>query len=308
MNTVRQHIRVLLSATAIAAPLVLGLMSPAAEARERAVQRTNAAGATIHRNTVRKMESGTVTSNSSRVGANGQVSTRTSTGTFDKEAGTWSRSAVTTGPNGKSSSLNADVVKTDNGYVRDATRVGPNGNSTSTHTEAVRTENGRSINTTVTGSNGGVSTRATDVVRTDTGSERNTVVTGPNGRSATANTVVTRTGDGVASSTVVTGPNGQTMSREGSTSYDADTRTLSRTSTTTGPNGNTATFNSTATRTEDGYVRDASRTGPNGNTVTSNTVGSYDADTQTATRSTTVTGPQGQPRSTVTSSTFTPAP
>jgi hypothetical protein len=83
---------------------------------------------------------------------------------------------------------------------------------------------------------------------------------------------------------------------------------MTRPATSTGPNGKTSNCDSTTTRTDNGYVRDATRTGPNGNTVSSNTVASYDADTKTATRSTTVVGADGKTSSAVTTKTFTPAP
>ena len=120
---------------------------------------------------------------------------------------------------------------------------------------------------------------------------------------------------------VRTGANGKTATRTGNSNYDASTGTFTRDVATTGPNGNTssahievvrtedgfersatrtgpdgktATSSTAVARTEDGYTRDSAKTGPNGKTVTTAVAGSYDAETNTATRTRTTTGPDGQ--------------
>ena len=70
----------------------------------------------------------------------------------------------------------------------------------------------------------------------------------------------------------------------------------------TGANGNTATKNIVATRTENGYSRDVQATGPRGNQATRSAQGQWDAESKTWSRQATSTGPKGN---TVTGSTTT---
>lgn len=193
-NRLRSALRTILTVTFISAPLMLGALSQEAIAGERQANRANQAdnqrSKPAHRDSLRKKESGTYTSTTTRTGPNGQ-STRETTAVVDREAGTLARDTTITGPNGKTATVHADVAKTEDGYTRDVTRTGPNGKTSTTNTEMVRTENGRSIDTTHTGPNGKTSTRSTDVVRSDDSVQRTTVATAPNGESRT--TVTTRT-------------------------------------------------------------------------------------------------------------------
>jgi len=181
----------ILSVALVSAPLALGAMAQDAVASERQLNRTNHPVKQAHRDTLRKKESGTYTSTTTRTGPQGKTSTRETTAVVDREAGTLARDTTITGPNGKTATVHADVAKTEDGYTRDVTRTGPNGKTSTTNTEMVRTENGRSIDTTHTGPNGKTSTRSTDVVRTDDSVQRTTVATAPNGETRTS--VTTRT-------------------------------------------------------------------------------------------------------------------
>jgi hypothetical protein len=153
MNSLRQTrlhpLRSLLPVALMIMPLLMAGLSVDAEAVQRSVLRSH--------------NSGTFTSTSTRTGANGAVTTRSSTSVLDKSAGTWTRSAPSTGPNGKTSTMNATVVKTDNGYVRDASRTGPNGNTVSTNTVGSYDKDNHTATrtTTVTGPNGQSSTHVT---------------------------------------------------------------------------------------------------------------------------------------------------
>jgi len=74
----------------------------------------------------------------------------------------------------------------------------------------------------------------------------------------------------------------------------APPRAASSTVTRTGPEGNTATRQSSvATNGQGGYNASSTVTGPNGNTATRQQSGSYNPATKTYTRSGTTTGPNG---------------
>ena len=63
-------------------------------------------------------------------------------------------------------------------------------------------------------------------------------------------------------------------------------RTISR----TGPNGQTASRNTTTSRIDHGYTRDVTVTGPQGNAATRAAQGQWDPATNTWTKSVTLTG------------------
>jgi hypothetical protein len=90
--------------------------------------------------------------------------------------------------------------------------------------------------------------------RTPTGKERSTVWAGPEGKSATRQEVITN-------------------------DREAGTRTGEVTA--TGPNGQPRTTTDITTRADDGYTRETVTTNPNGSTMSRSVTGSYDADTQT---------------------------
>jgi hypothetical protein len=73
-----------------------------------------------------------------------------------------------------------------------------------------------------------------------------------------------------------------------------DVAAFQRQVTRTGVNGNSASRNTTVTRTDDGYQRDVVRQGPQGNTRTKSSQGQWDADSGTWTRQTTATNANGQ--------------
>jgi hypothetical protein len=65
-----------------------------------------------------------------------------------------------------------------------------------------------------------------------------------------------------------TGPNGKTITHDGSSSYDASTKTFSRSSSTVGPNGGTTSSTGNIVKTTDGTTRTTTFTGLNGETKT----------------------------------------
>jgi hypothetical protein len=128
----------------------------------------------------------------------------------------------------------------------------------------------------------------------DRATSREVTRTGPNGQQMHRETERARVGNTVSSSTTVTGPNGRAATRASNGQYDPDTRTWTRHSESTRPNGKTSTTDATAVKTENGYVRDVTHVGPNGGTSTRHSEASYDPATQTLTRSSVATGPNGQ--------------
>jgi hypothetical protein len=119
--------------------------------------------------------------------------------------------------------------------------------------------------------------------------------TGAAGNSATRKSSVATDGNGgYTAGSTVTGSNGKTASRQQSGSYDPATQTYSRAGTTTGPDGQQSSFNSTTQKTADGYVHAGTRTGPNGQSVTTQGGATYDPATGTANQARTTTGPNGK--------------
>jgi hypothetical protein len=119
--------------------------------------------------------------------------------------------------------------------------------------------------------------------------------TGPAGNSATRQTNVSTTGQGgYSANSTLTGPAGNTATRQQSGSYNASTKTFTRSGTTTGPAGNQSSFSSSVQGTGNGYQRSATHTGPNGNSVTTQGQATYNSSTGTLNQSRTVTGPNGK--------------
>jgi len=118
---------------------------------------------------------------------------------------------------------------------------------------------------------------------------------GPAGNSATRQTNVSTTGQGGYSATSkLTGPAGNTATRQQSGAYNASTKTLSRSGTTTGPAGHQSSFNSSVQGTGNGYQRNATHTGPNGQSVTTQGQATYNSSTGALNQGRTVTGPNGK--------------
>jgi hypothetical protein len=77
-----------------------------------------------------------------------------------------------------------------------------------------------------------------------------------------------RTEDGRTRDVTRTGPNGKTVTHDGSSSYDASTKTFSRSSSTVGPNGGTTSSTGNIVKTADGTTRTTTFTGLDGQTKT----------------------------------------
>ena len=96
------------------------------------VTRTGPAGNSATRNTTATATANGFESSSTVTGSNGKTASRSQTGTYDPATKTWTRSANSVGPNGKTASTDVVVQKTDTGFTRDVTKTGPNGKTTST--------------------------------------------------------------------------------------------------------------------------------------------------------------------------------
>lgn len=101
-----------------------------------------------------------------------------------------------------------------------------------------------------------------------------------------------RTGSGFHRSGIATGPRGNTVTRQTQGVWDQQSSTWNKSVTTTGPGGQSAQRSSTATRAENGYTRSSTVTGPRGNTTTREAQGYWDPETKTWVKSVTVTGSQ----------------
>lgn len=158
-------------------------------------------------------------------------------------------------------------------------------------TVRTRTETGHTRNTTVTNGQGQTATRDISVARDPASGTltRSMDSTGFGGQSRSADTVITRTGDGYTSNTQFTGPNGSS-SRDVVVARDREAGTSTRDVAWSLPDGRTATSNAVTTRTADGFERSTTATGPNGNTGTRTVVVSRDPVTGAVTTHVTQNG------------------
>lgn len=136
-------------------------------------------------------------------------------------------------------------------------------------------------NVSRTGPSGQSAMRNITATRSGSGYNRSTTFNGPQGNSATRETSASRTESGVNRSTTTTGPQGNTMTREANSQWNPETKTWTKSSNTTGSGGQAATRETSVTRTESGINRSTSTTGPQGNTVTRDANGQWDPETKT---------------------------
>ncbi len=136
-------------------------------------------------------------------------------------------------------------------------------------------------NVSRTGSSGQSATRDITATRSGSGYNRSTTFNGPQGNSATRETSVTRTESGINRATTTTGPQGNTMTREANSQWNPETKTWTKRSNTTGSGGQTATRETSVSRTESGVNRSTTTTGPQGNTMTRDANGQWDPETKT---------------------------
>jgi hypothetical protein len=114
-----------------------------------------------------------------------------------------------------------------------------------------------------------------------------------NGKGMTSGRTITGAGTtgGYTRNSTYTGPQGNSATRSAQGQWDPATKTWTKDVSATGPSGQTATRSTTATRTEDGYTSSGTVTGPDGNSATRSAQGQWDPETNTWTKSVTVTGP-----------------
>lgn len=175
-------------------------------------------------------------------GPNGRTRSLETEQTADRENGTFGRRRVYTGPNGQTRSVEANSQRNEDGsFTFDRTATNPNGETRtqSGQGQVTQLENGRQISGTYTTPNGdGAFNRSNTVdengVRTIAADR-----TGPNGATSGSTTVIDREAGTLDRSSSQTGPNGATRSTDFSkvrtdAGFDV-TRTV------TDPNGETRT-------------------------------------------------------------------
>src|SRR5262245_45419082 len=99
---------------------------------------------------------------------------------------------------------------------------------------------------------------------------RKIVHTGPNGQQQGVHNRSLQNGQYTSSSTW-TGPNGKTATRNTTGQYDAEAGKWTRDTRSVGPNGGTSSTHAEVQRTDTGYTRDLTHTGPNGQQTQSHT-------------------------------------
>jgi hypothetical protein len=120
--------------------------------------------------------------------------------------------------------------------------------------------------------------------------------TGPAGNTVTRQTSVTTNGQGgVTAHSTWTGPKGNTATAQHSGQYNAASKTYTGSGSFTGANGKQSTSSTTVQGSGNGgYSRTSTFTGPTGNTTTSVGQGQYNASSGTFNQSRTNTFPNGQ--------------
>ncbi|NQD35910.1 hypothetical protein HPT27_02675 [Permianibacter sp. IMCC34836] len=159
-------------------------------------------------------------------------------GSRDPETGSFQRTIARSNSAGQSATTVVTGQRTEDGVVRDRTTTLADGRSASAHTEVVHDNGIRTVTTTGNTLQGEAFSRTATTTRTDSGVIRDVNASGPNGE----------------------------RSRHDEVIRDAATGTVSRTSSGANAAGEW-TASAVTTRSDDGFVRDASRTTANGQTV-----------------------------------------
>jgi|GEM_PF-1269792 len=115
--------------------------------------------------------------------------------------------------------------------------------------------------------------------------QRNVSRTGADGRTASRSINTSRTADGYNRSTTYAGPQGNTASRSAQGQWDPATKTWTKSVTAAGSTGQSASRNTTVTRTDTGYAKSTTVTGSQGNSATRSVTGQWDPATKTWSKS-----------------------
>ncbi len=157
---------------------------------------------------------------------------------WDKEAGTGSYSSSTTLANGKTFSREGTVTRAENGYVKQGTITGPQGKTTIVDKNVVKNEDGsRTINSAYTGPEGKVLTTQSTVQKTDDGRLVTGTYSTSGGKSGTYTSEVSREGGVITKEQSVTNVEGKTWDRAVTTTHEPGH--VEREVTTTNPSGKT---------------------------------------------------------------------
>jgi len=178
--------------------------------------------------------------------AGGKVWHRSVQDNWNRQAGTASRSVITTAPNGKTATVNETASHNGNMTTVNGSRTGYDGKTSSWSETVTGNGNGRA---TVAGQytlqNGNTINSSSTVTKTANGRDVTGTYATSTGKSGSFDTTVANS-DGTRTKTeIITGANRKTAERVATTTRDGDT--IEHTVTTTGPNGNTETHSGSAT-------------------------------------------------------------
>jgi hypothetical protein len=126
----------------------------------------------------------------------------------------------------------ADVMA----WQRNVSRTGPGGQTASRNITANRTDSGFDKSTQATGARGNSATRSSQG-QWDAATQswsKNVTTIGANGQTATHSSTATRVDDGYSKTTTATGPQGNTVTRSAQGQWDPETKTWTKSVTTTG--------------------------------------------------------------------------
>ncbi len=200
--------------------------------------------------------------------ADGQSATREAVVTRDSEAGTVDREVQFTGRDGREGSASHNTTRTDKGFDRSSTWTGADGQTVSRDASFTRDAEAGTVNRDVT-------------------------VTGPDGRQHTGSHTLNRTDDGFTQSSTWTNADGETVTRDNVIRRDAETGTLARDMTLTGPDGRTLTGNHEVSRTDKGFDRNSTWTNDEGQSVSRDAQVAIDREAGVIQRDVTVTDEDG---------------
>ena len=113
---------------------------------------------------------------------------------------------------------------------------------------------------------------------------------GSAGNTYSKNITSQRSAAGYSRNTVKTGPQGSSISRSANSQWDSSNQTWSKDVNRTGITGASSQHTTSIAKTENGYTKESSLSGPQGNSGNKTVMGSWNAETNTWTKSVTTTG------------------
>lgn len=187
-------------------------------------------------------------------------------------SGSVSKQVTRSGPAGaeRTWSQQRSWERRDGSYQSQTSRTGPGGRTRTRDVDAVRTDAGSERHTTWTDAQGRQAHRDAEVTvdRESGTATRDVVFSGRDGQTSTRHDELIRTEDGHTSSSTLTRRDGSVVDREASVSRDPEAGSKQKDVVWTDAEGHTVTRSSERVRTEDGYTRTTTVTGPDGQSAT----------------------------------------